>query len=367
MRRHVLLILLLACFMPSVAAQEPELFTGPLVVTNTLQQDGLLIIAIEGGQQRLLQFGDGEHFIGDFSPDGCQLIFTWEHQPGHSDLFLVNLDGSGLRQLTFIDEPNASGYRVWDPSWSPDGERIVFTYMRYYTPLNQEARRTTHIAWVPASGGNPILYSNSGSEWQPRWSPDGQWLVYVSEQPVEGTEPAVVKPELWLVGADGNNKRRLTNYAEGAAFNPRWSPRGDRIAFIHESLEQRLMIMPFDGTASPTPVTAQEAMILDYTWRPTGQHLIAAIRGLEGENENILWQVPTQQNQSASPLIDTFYLDFPRYDASGRWLAFRDAYELAVYDSGRESIEHFGPDTRNNSPPVWSPADFRDEADCGRS
>jgi Tol biopolymer transport system component len=365
MRHFLLLALFMTIILPAAAQNEdPDtVLEGPLLVTNANEQDRLIIFDITNGTERSLSFGPGDHFVGGFSPDGCEILFIWEAEQGKSNLYAAQLDGSSLRKLTFIDDESVSGYRVWEPEWSPDGERIVFTYIRYYdTP---EARRTTHIAWVPAPGGSPAFYSNSGSEGQPRWSPDGTRLVYVSTQPVEGIEEEIIKQELWMVGVDGNNKRRLTSFGEGAAYNPRWSPNGDRIAFIFQPLEQQLMVMASDGNAGPFLVMPQQAMVLDFTWQPTGRNLIGAIRGLEGQNENKLWQIPASQSNTAAALfVDDLYLDFPRFSADGAWLAFRRAYELALTSITRQEIRTFGDETKNNSPPVWSPAGFVSESDC---
>lgn len=366
MWRSLLLISLLISFILPVAAQndaEEVVLEGPLLVTNNNTQDAILIFDITNDHKRSLSFGPGDHFIGGFSPDGCEILFTWEAEPDKSDLYAAQLDGSGLRKLTFFNDESVSGYRIWEPDWSPDGDRIAFTFIRYYnTP---EPRRTTHIAWVPSPGGSPAFYSNSGTEGQPRWSPDGERLVYVSTQPVADTEEEIIKRELWIVGADGNNKRRLTSFGEGAAYNPRWSPTGDRIAFIFEPLEQQLMVMSSDGAAAPFLVMPQQAMVLDFTWQPTGSNLIGAIRGLEGQNENKLWQIPTSQNNtSANLFVDDLYLDFPRFSPDGVWLAFRREYELAMTIVTGQAVQTFGDETKNNSPPVWSPAGFVSEADC---
>ncbi|MCI0714610.1 MAG: hypothetical protein L0154_30930 [Chloroflexi bacterium] len=364
-RSLLLITLLLTIILPTAAQGDGEeiMLEGPLLVSNSIEQDGLLIFDIINGHERVLTFGPGDHFIGGFSPDGCEILFTWEAEPGKSDLYAARLDGSGLRKLTFVDDDTLSGYRMWEPEWSPDGERIVFTYIRYYdTP---EPRRTTHIAWIPSPGGIPAFYSNSGTESQPRWSPDGAWLAYVSTQPVVDAEEEIIKRELWMVGADGNNKRRLTSFGEGGAYNPRWSPTGDRIAFIFEPLEQQLMVMSADGFTPPFLVMQQQAMVLDFTWQPTGRSLIAAVRGLQGHNENKLWQIPASQNNTTAELfVDDLYLDFPRFSADGAWLAFRREYELALTGVTRQDIQTFGDNTKNNSPPVWSPAGFVSESDC---
>lgn len=359
-------------------AQSQDLLQGPLIITNTPSQDGFLIIDLATGQQRSLSFGAGNHYIGGFSPDGCEIVFTWEQRPGYGDLYAARLDGSNLRRLLELGPTGALSYRAWEPQWSPEGSKIVFTLIRYYDPPDQEPSRTSHIAWVTPEGGAPQFYSNSGMESQPRWSSDGRRLVYVSNQPVlEATPEAEAasgeaiegKPELWVVNADGQNKFRLTSFGENAVYNPRWSPTDFYIAFVYQTMPNfhQLMVMSTDGSGSIIVVNEQAGTILDYVWQPTGDALIAAIQNYAGEARNMLWRLPLPNGGLPTLFINdpsSQYHDYPRFSADGRWVAFRAAYELQVYDTVLGELQTLGPTTMNNNPPVWSPAGFQGEAAC---
>lgn len=378
--RYGLSILLLGILLvsiptsPLVRAQDENLLEYPLLATNTPAQDGFIIVDMKTGAQRQLSFGIGDHYFGGFSPDGCQILFTWEAEMGKGHLYTANLDGSNLKQLSSLEHTGALSFRMWEPDWSPDGSRIVFTFARYYASANEEPSRTTHVAWIPTEGGEPAFYSNSGTEGQPRWSPDGQWLIYVSIQTVvEGDLPedeeAPTKPELWIVGMNGNDKRRFTDFSEGGVYNPKWSPDGNLVAFQYEPLGNRhqLIVLPRDGFGSPTILNSQHAMILDFAWMPTGDKIMAAMRGYQGENENTLWELPVSTgNALPTRLLEATALDYPRFSPYGRWVAFRQAYELAVYDlfGDDDEVILLGKETRNNSAPVLSPASFKGEAEC---
>lgn len=367
-------IALLALPTLSMSQTSGDKLEGPLVVTNTAMLDGFVIVDIGTGTKRELSFGDGEQIFGGFSPDGCEIVFTWETQQGQGNLYAARLDGSNIRQLTFIGRTGALSYRMWEPQWSSDNQRIAFTFVRYYDPPTEPPYRTMHIAWVPVTGGNPSFYSNSGSEYQPRWSPDSKWLVYVSEQAVttavnpEEVDATNVRPEIWITSIDGRNKRRLIGFTESGAFNPQWSPDGTLIAFQNEPVKNshQLMITSADGALSPFVINRQQAMVLDYTWQPTGRNLIASMRNFQGEGENVLWTLPADENgeDRASELFPQPYVDFPRYSSDGRWLAFRQAYELAVYDTAKGETVLYGEETLSNSPPIWSPTDFQGETAC---
>ncbi len=369
----LLIILFKITPLSSVQSQENILLEGPLVISNTPAQDGFIITDLGTNTQRELSFGVGDHYIGGFSPDGCQILFTWEAELGQGHLYTANLDGSNLQQLTKLGRTGALSFRMWEPTWSPDGSRIAFTLARYYNPPDEDPYRTTHIAWIPATGGEPAFYSNSGTEGQPRWSPNSHWLIYVSIQTVvegevsEEEEPPT-KPELWIVGINGNNKHRFTDFGSGGVYNPKWSPDSNLVAFQFEAMgnSHQIMVLPYDGSGAPTVLNSQRAMILDYDWRPTGDEILVAMRGYQGENENTLWTLPIDTtNPIPTRLVDTTALDYPRFSSDGRWVAFRQAYELAIYDLfGDGEILLMGENTRSNSAPVWSPTNFKGEAAC---
>ena len=96
---------------------------------------------------------------------------------------MVNADGSGLTQLT--DDAG----RDFNPSWSPDGQRIVFTSDRDGDP---------DIYLVNADGsGLTQLTHNRELEFFPSWSPDGQRILFY-------TWPTSGNPEMYMMNAAGS-------------------------------------------------------------------------------------------------------------------------------------------------------------------
>jgi Tol biopolymer transport system component len=344
-----------------------------LLATTTVTDDGFLLIDVATGAVQALSFGNITHVFGDFSPDGCQIVFSLEQRPNSYDLFVANIDGSGLRQVMFPGRLAAINYRAFEPDWSPDGTRIAFTFMRYYDPPDEDPYRRTHIATVPATGGAPDLYSTSGYEFNPRWSPDGSQLAYVSEQPIlfdtdgspvvveEGDEDEVPRyPEIWLGNIAGTEKRRLTNLGEIGAFNPRWSPDGRWLAYVIQPYENshRLLVNNLE-TGSILALNRDLVTVLDYDWRQDSARIAASMQGMQDVPQNRLWQlnIVHHDDTNARPLATTeAYMDYPRYSPDGRWLALRSQYELTVLQTGSDSIQHMGMQTRHNSPPAWSPA-----------
>ena len=115
------------------------------------------------------------------------------------DVYLVNSDGTGLRQLT--DGPGVEEH----PCWSPDGQRIVYSVYE------------TDTLWVMNADGSGKVELGEG--FAPHWSPDGARIVY-------GRGDGV-----FVMNADGKGRRCVV--AQGLPDTPSWGPKGT-IVFVRD-------------------------------------------------------------------------------------------------------------------------------------
>jgi hypothetical protein len=130
----------------------------------------------------------------EWSPDGSRLTFS-----DFADIWVVNVDGSNLRNLTSGSNEPA---RADNPSWSPDGSKIAYTYA------------ITSVKTVAPDGtGSRTVVGNLGEVWEISWSPDGTKLAIANDA------RGPLQEELFLVNADGTG---LTNPGVDLATTLDW-------------------------------------------------------------------------------------------------------------------------------------------------
>lgn len=160
-----------------------------------------------------------------WSPDGRKIAFsggvrgTVGMSKPSVDIYLLNVDGSGLAKLTRDSGVNGS------PTWSPDGKQIAFM-------SNRDGKAKIWI--MDADGSNQRILPNSQNTTsngflggQPAWSPDGTKILFTGYRACG----AGAAGGIYVTNADGSNSRLLTNdpNACGGYASPRWSPDGTKI------------------------------------------------------------------------------------------------------------------------------------------
>lgn len=224
--------------MPSatlVAESTPTVESSPVLVPTTMGGgSGQIAFASdrEGLPQIFIVNLDGTNLVPltkqatgacqpAWSPDGSQIVFT---SPCHgrgdfvdgafsdSSLFMMNADGTNLKQLTNV--PGAD----FDPAWSPDGKLIAFTSLRdgnkqIYT-LDVNSLAVTRLTKIDVNVENS----------QPSWSPDGTKIAY--------TVKRVGTYQVWVMSNTGQDNVQLARSGQALwDYLPTWSHDGKVILF----------------------------------------------------------------------------------------------------------------------------------------
>jgi Tol biopolymer transport system component len=189
-----------------------------------------------------LTSGAGNDQMPDWSPDGRRVVFARD-----GSLFLVNDDGTGLRQLTASGTPGSTGHAY--PAWSPRGDRILFvagTQQRTCLKLN-----CTDIYTIPVEGGS-VTDLTTGS--MPSWSPDGGHILFgdLTGNGCASTYAQACDATLFVADADGTNRQSLG--LTGSV--PKYSPDGTRIAYQRgEGNNADIHVARSDGTGDAVIVS----------------------------------------------------------------------------------------------------------------
>jgi dipeptidyl aminopeptidase/acylaminoacyl peptidase len=113
-----------------------------------------------------------------------------------------------------------------DPQVAPGGERVAF--VRKEPDGEEEYAATVYV--VPTGGEEPRRFTVAeGVDSEPRWSPSGDRLAFVSTRGADDD-----RPQLWVLPTDGGEARQVTNVAGGVS-SIEWSPDGSHVAFTQQA------------------------------------------------------------------------------------------------------------------------------------
>jgi Tol biopolymer transport system component len=266
----------------------------------------LYLIRADGTDLTQLTNMDNGACQPSWSPDGMRLVFIspclgrgefFENIYNESSLYVINADGTGLKQLT------AAPGSDFEPAWSPDGKQIAFTSVRggfrQIYSLDVESLAITLL-----TNTTDAIESS-----QPYWSPDGTKIVYMAKR--------VGAYQIWSMDANGQEAVQLARSGQDLwDYLPAWSPDGRTIFFSQRRLGAfRPWLMRIDY-GDP----AQEARKMNF--------------------------ITPIEDVQFSP--DGFWIAYEGMDNEGN----RDVYFMTITGSGRTRLTN---DPKIDFDPAWRP------------
>lgn len=233
-----------------------------------------------------------EDRAGDYavSPDGSKLAYAVQGNYGDRNIFVANLDGTGVQQMT-------NDLHAGKPAWSPDGSKIAyighrlgpepsnlfvldlasgsstqFTFHRSlaiklstpsFTPdgsfiVYGSYAGNPRVRIVPTFGGKSVVLVEGGAE--PQLSPDGSLLAYDCHEGID----IRAQEGICLAKADGTNARMVVKVDLQGAVT-RWSPDGRRIAYTEFDSRDVLVVDVTTGEVTRVATGTQTAWLDDDT------------------------------------------------------------------------------------------------------
>jgi TolB protein len=186
-------------------------------------QNSLWVMNADGSAPRVLRAAgtDGWKIQGhaEWSPDGKSLVMFGGADWNTAQIFVTNAAGVAPRRLT-----NGSGF-YYDPSWSPDGMKLVFTGCS----SKRCSQKEIEVYTLPVSGSPSLtrLTHDSIPDYDPYFSPDGRQIGWLS---MVGRTHAQGEWSIRLASSDGKGARFVINDGNVNGY-PAWSRDGELIYF----------------------------------------------------------------------------------------------------------------------------------------
>jgi Tol biopolymer transport system component len=264
-----------------------------------------------------------------WSPDGERIVFSALTEDGYSDLFLWTIETGRLERLTH------DRYMDQDPDWSPDGRWIAFASDR--TAYGDEGHSNLFLLDLES---RRILYLTAGpwNDAGPRWNPSGTQVAFSSDR--HG------RFDLYTIDREGEG-RRLT-YTQTKATDPDWVPGGGWVFSGFEENQFRIFHLKQEPESTvtvaldppgqervwmwPAPVLAENVDVRPYQpdfslevaqggvafgpYQTIGQGLQAALGDLLGDR--LLFFLLTNTARTASDFLSRFNVGLAYVNLSGR-------------------------------------------------
>lgn len=185
-----------------------------------------------------------------------ELLFLSNRSGNVFELYRMNASGQRVQRV--LPERGEAG----EMSWSPDGRKVLYSKALAGQMLNI-------FVTDLATGVTTQLTRDDLPSTSPVWSPDGGTIAFVSSR--GGAR------KVYLMDADGGRQRRLTDSVGNDEIAPRFSPRGDKVAYLASNLETLPKVAVADlkaGTSGIVSTNKERVIETPPQWSPDGARLL---------------------------------------------------------------------------------------------
>lgn len=236
------------------------------------EQDGALsgLFAIDPDTATRTKLADDNFFHVRVAPDGRQVALSKSGWSGPDrpveDAGVWIIDAAGTTPRRRIADFGGT------LSWSPDSKQLLVT--KGLTPSGFSDKPVIHLheTWrLNADGSGAAKTPIPASEEVDDWSPDGQWVVTVSDR----QEPKFPGYQLYVMHPDGSGERLISD-GTGLNVYPRFSPDGRQVAYLHSVRGvAQIEVVNVDGSDRRVLVRAEGLLDPDHlAWSPNGKQIV---------------------------------------------------------------------------------------------